>query len=100
MILLQEYFTRKDFAPPTKVVGLIYSVDGGMREGRRGKPVESHLSYPGFQAPAEQLDNAGVIALTPYTQLQAGAYEVGCQFTYKGTDYKLQWRFEVALKSK
>ncbi|CAG0968791.1 hypothetical protein PLCT2_01220 [Planctomycetaceae bacterium] len=95
MVLLPEYFVKKDFGPPTKVRGFLYHVQSGDSSDKRGKEVKVHLSYPGHQTPEDHPDNFGLVALTPYSPLEAGRYEVECQFTYKGTDFKLQWRFEV-----
>lgn len=100
VILLPEYFREKTRTPPTKVTFSVYAVEDGVVHGRRTEPVKGQLSYPGYQTPAEEPDNYGLIALTPYSPLNGEVYEAECQFTYKGTDYKLHWRFEVDPRKK
>lgn len=90
-------------ASTSNVDARLYKVSGKIRTGKRGKELETHVSYPGKNTPPGHTNNSGLIVLAPLEPLK-GVYEADFKFQdnsmqYSGErankDYHLRWRFEV-----
>ena len=97
---LQDFYDSTDLGVLTKVTADLSRVDGGIVQGKKTSAVKCHLSYPGFQTPKDYDHQVGLIALTPLSVLDKGVYEAHFEFTYKGVQYDLRWRFEVIPQKK
>ena len=92
---LPNFYDSTDLGVLTNVNADLSRVDGKMSQGKKAGAVKCHLSYPGFQTPKDDDHQVGLIALTPLSVLDKGVYEAHFEFTYKGVQYDLRWRFEV-----